>query len=152
MSDLRWYTPHVSEGISSCSKRVLSAFEYQVVSDFFATSPSSCAQSLLVILIYLILFHFWSSIHHGQEDCYWHRSWNHLQSLGCSLCGNCSVKLSAVSSFWTCFLSFDQCQQPFMTLWPLWFVKKERLMTRSNSGFIGMLKIIMTLGPYEPLN
>ena len=38
------------------------------------------------------------------------------------------------------FLSFDQCQQPFIALW---FAEKE--MIRRNSGFIEMLQMIMIL-------
>lgn len=48
----------------------------------FCCSSWKLTLSLLVISFF---FHFWSSIHHGQEDRDWYRSWNHLQFLGSTL-------------------------------------------------------------------
>ena len=40
------------------------------------------AQARSILSSIFIVFHSWSSIHHGQEDRNWYRSWNHLQSPG----------------------------------------------------------------------
>ena len=53
-----------------------------------AMSWRLCCSSWKVTLSLWVIsffFHFWSSIHHGQEDCDWYRSWNHLQFLGSTL-------------------------------------------------------------------
>ena len=64
------------------------ALHVSYVHAFLVMSRCLCCSSwklTLSLLVISFFFHFWSSIHHGQEDRDWYRSWNHLQFLGSTL-------------------------------------------------------------------